>query len=688
MSKKFELHAPFVPTGDQPQAIEKLIASIQNHNKYQVLMGVTGSGKTFTVASVIEKLQMPTLVISHNKTLAAQLFGEFKQFFPNNAVEYFVSYYDYYQPEAYVPVTDTYIEKDADINEDIDRLRLRATTAILSRRDVVVVSSVSCIFGLGSPSDFKDLTVYIAVNNGPTRGSLLRRLVDIQYVREPIDFARGAFRARGDVVEIYPAYEDRIIRVEYWDEKPERITAINPITGELLETFEEIWIFPARHFVTSMENLKRATTVIKNELDERLEDLRANGKLLEAQRLEQRANYDIELMLEIGYCPGIENYSRHLANREPGSRPACLLDYFQGDFLVVVDESHVTLPQVRGMSHGDRQRKNTLVEYGFRLPSALDNRPLFFDEFMTMIPQQLYVSATPGDYEMELTHGEVVEQLIRPTGLVDPMLEVRPTRGQVENLWGEIKKRISIGERVLVTTLTKRMAEDLSEYFQSLNAKSKYLHSDVDAIERVEILRDLRLGNIEVLVGVNLLREGLDLPEVSLVAIMDADKQGFLRSYRSLIQIAGRAARHIAGTVLLYADTMTEAMAKTISETNRRRTMQMQYNEDHGIVPKSIKKSVQDIMLATAVADSREVSGEPIPEIPEYMSDLPTEGKIDEMMRLMKNAAKELNFEYAAFLRDQIKDLQKQLASPTDALSKKKTRQAPFKKMRNLGKIK
>ena len=683
--KKFKLHSPYKPTGDQPQAIEKLARGVLEGKKYQVLLGVTGSGKTFTIANVIERVQKPTLVISHNKTLAAQLFGEFKQFFPENAVEYFISYYDYYQPEAYIPETDTYIEKDADINDDIDRLRLRATSALLSRRDVIVVASVSAIFGLGSPRDFREMVVHIKVDEGPTRQELLRKLVDIHYVRNPVDFARGAFRARGDVVEIFPAYEEFIVRVEYWGEIPERIVKLDPLTGEVLEEVSEAWIYPARHFVSTRENLLRAVESIKKELNERLKELRSQGKLLEAERLEKRTLYDIEMMLEIGYCPGIENYSRHLSGRKPGERPACLLDYFPDDFLVIIDESHVTVPQIRGMQHGDRSRKLTLIEHGFRLPSCLDNRPLTFEEFEALCPQTIYVSATPGDYELQKTGGEVVEQLIRPTGLVDPKIEVRPTAGQVEDLWGEIKKRLAKNERVLVTTLTKRMAEDLADYFVSMGVKARYLHSEIDAIERVEILRDLRLGKIEVLVGVNLLREGLDLPEVSLVAIMDADREGFLRSYRSLIQIAGRAARHEAGTVILYADEITDSMRKAIEETERRRKIQEEYNRKHGITPKSIKKSVESIMLTTAVADARTDESRSREAIPEYVRELPVEGQIEELVRLMQQAAKELNFEYAAFLRDQIKELQKQLGSP-DVLKKKK-RRAPFRKLKRLNRF-
>ncbi|MCD6418909.1 excinuclease ABC subunit UvrB [bacterium] len=686
MSKKFKIHSEYAPTGDQPEAIDALVRGILEGRKYQVLLGVTGSGKTFTIANVIEQVQKPTLIISHNKTLAAQLFGEFKQFFPENAVEFFISYYDYYQPEAYIPESDTYIEKDADINEDIDRLRLRATSSILSRRDVIVVASVSCIYGLGSPKDFREMCVHIGVGEGPSRELLLRELVNIHYVRNPVDFYRGAFRARGDVVEIFPAYEEFVVRVEYWGDVPERISLIHPITGEVFDDVKDFWVYPARHFVVGRQTLRDAIKSIKEELAERLQELRSKGKLLEAQRLEQRTKFDIELMMEIGYCPGIENYSRHISGRKPGERPSCLLDYFPDDFLVVIDESHVTVPQLKGMYRGDRSRKETLIEYGFRLPSALDNRPLVYEEFESLCPQTIYVSATPGDFELELTGGEVVEQLIRPTGLVDPRIEVRSTKGQVENLWVEIKARIDKGERVLVTTLTKRMAEDLADYFSSLGAKSRYLHSEINAIERVEILRDLRLGNIEVLVGVNLLREGLDLPEVSLVAIMDADKRGFLRSHRSLIQIAGRAARHSAGTVILYADEITDAMRRAIEETDRRRKIQEEYNKKHNIVPKSIRKSVDSIILTTAVADARESEKESTEsKIPKYIDELPIEAKIDELIRLMKKSAKELDFEYAAYLRDQIKQFQEELNIPELRIGKKK-RRAPFRKRKKLGK--
>ncbi len=685
MSKKFKIHSDYLPTGDQPDAINALVEGVQSGKKYQVLLGVTGSGKTYTIANVIERVQKPTLVISHNKTLAAQLFGEFKQFFPENAVEFFISYYDYYQPEAYLPESDTYIEKDADINEDIDRLRLRATSSILSRRDVIVIASVSCIFGLGSPKDFRDLCAHIKVGEALSREYLLRELVNIHYVRNPIDFYRGAFRARGDVVEIYPAYEEFVVRVEYFGDIPEKISLIQPLTGEIISEVDEFYVYPARHFVMDRQTLLKAIDSIKEELTQRLDELQSKGRLLEAQRLEQRTKFDIEMMLEIGYCSGIENYSRHIAGRKPGERPSCLLDYFPDDFLVVIDESHVTVPQVKGMYLGDRSRKETLIDYGFRLPSALDNRPLLFDEFEKSCPQTIYDSATPGDFELERTGGEVVEQLIRPTGLVDPKIEVRKTKGQIENLWGEIKQRTDIGERVLVTTLTKRMAEDLAEYFSSLGAKSKYLHSEINTIERVEILRDLRLGNVEVLVGVNLLREGLDLPEVSLVAIMDADKRGFLRSHRSLIQISGRAARHSAGTVILYADEITDAMKTAIDETNRRRIIQEKYNREHNITPKSITKSVDSIMLTTTVADTREVEKEvQKPKIPKYIADLPIEGKIDELVRLMKKSAKELDFEYAAYLRDQIKQFQEELNIP-QLEGERKKRRAPFRKRRKVG---
>lgn len=688
MTHHFRLHSQFAPTGDQPQAIEKLVRGVLAGKKKQVLLGVTGSGKTFTIANVIEQVQKPTLVISHNKTLAAQLYGEFKQFFPENAVEYFISYYDYYQPEAYIPETDTYIEKDADINDDIDRLRLKATSSILSRRDVIVVASVSCIYGLGSPKDFRDMVVHIQAGKGPSRELLFRKLVDIHYVRNPFDFARGAFRAQGDVVEIYPAYEEYVVRVDYWGDTPDRIHLLKPVTGEIVEEVEDAWIYPARHFVSPRETILRAIKSIKEELAERLEFFRKQNRLLEAQRLEQRTNFDIELMLEIGYCPGIENYSRHLSGRAPGERPSCLLDYFPEDFLVVIDESHVTVPQLRGMYHGDRSRKKTLVEYGFRLPSCFDNRPLYFEEFESLCPQTIYVSATPGDYEIQEVSGEIVEQLVRPTGLVDPKIEVRPTKGQIEDLWSEIKKRIEKGERTIITTLTKRMAEDLAEYFTSLGAKAKYLHSELDAFERVEILRDLRLGNIDVVVGVNLLREGLDLPEVSLVAIMDADKEGFLRSYRSLIQISGRCARHESATVLLYADTMTNSMAEAIAETERRRKVQVEFNETHNIVPKGIKKSVEDILHTTTVADARETKETRMKyRVPDYLKGLPIPGQIDELIRIMREAAKSLDFEYAAFVRDQIRELREQLKLPYDPLETKKTRKAPFKKTKKIGRF-
>jgi len=685
MENKFKVHAPFEPKGDQPEAIQELVKGFLGDKTHQVLLGVTGSGKTYTVAKLIEKIQKPTLVMSHNKTLAAQLFGEFKQFFPDNAVEFFVSYYDYYQPEAYIPETDTYIEKDADINEDIDRLRLHATSSILSRKDVIVIASVSAIYGLGSPKDFRDMVAIVKVGSGPSRELLIHKLVDIHYVRNPIDFYRGSFRARGDVVEIYPAYEEYVIRIEYWEDVPERISLLNPVTGELLGKLGEVFIYPARHFVSSHANIKRAMNSIRKELTEYLEKLKSENKLLEAQRIEQRTLFDIELLLEVGFCPGIENYSRHLAGRKPGERPSCLMDYFPDDFLVVIDESHATLPQLRGMYHGDRSRKKTLLEYGFRLPSALDNRPLYFEEFESLCPQTLYLSATPGDFELEKVGGEIVELVVRPTGLVDPIIEVRSTKGQVENLWGEIKQRIDTNERVLVTTLTKRMAEDLADYFKSLGSKSRYLHSEIDVIERVEILRDLRLGNIEVLVGVNLLREGLDLPEVSLVAIMDADKEGFLRSKRSLIQISGRAARHKAGTVILYADRMTDSMIAAIAETDRRRKIQIEFNKKHNIKPVSIIKTVESIMLTTSVADEKLYKDEESDanRLPNYLSELPAVAKVDELIRLMKQAAKELNFEYAAFIRDQIMEIQKELNIRPETDGKKK-RRPPFKKLKRI----
>jgi len=649
----FQLESSFTPKGDQPKAIEALTEGLRKGKRFQTLLGVTGSGKTFTLANVIANYGRPTLVISHNKTLAAQLYGELKSFFPKNAVEYFISYYDYYQPEAYIPSTDTYIEKDTSINEEIDRLRLKATSSLMEREDVIIVASVSCIYGLGSPSDFRDLLCFIEKDVEIDRHSLLNRLIDIQYIRNDIDFHRGTFRVRGDVIEIFPAYEEFAYRVEMFGDTIERITKINPLTGEVLEERPRVAIYPAKHFVTTAPKLETAIQSIKKELEERLTYFRSQNKLLEAQRLETRTLYDIEMLEEVGYCPGIENYSRHLSGRAPGERPACLIDYFPKDFLLIIDESHVTIPQIQGMYNGDRSRKETLVEYGFRLPSALDNRPLKFHEFESLIHQVIFSSATPGDYELEKCKGEVVEQIVRPTGLLDPEVFVRPTQGQIDDLIGEIQKRVQLKERVLVTTLTKRMAEDLADYLSGLGIRVRYLHSEIEALDRVEIIRQLRLADFDVLVGINLLREGLDLPEVSLVAILDADKEGFLRSIRSLIQIAGRAARNVNGTVILYADTITESIRLFLEETKRRRRLQQEYNEKHGIVPKTIYKSVEEILSATAVADSiseKEISEEKF----QTLSPVEKEELIEELRRQMEIAAERLEFERAAELRDEI----------------------------------
>src|SRR5213594_3394098 len=592
------------PRGDQPAAVTALVAGVQQGHRQQTLLGVTGSGKTYTMAKVIEAVQRPTLVLAHNKTLAAQLYSEFREFFPNNAVRYFVSYYDYYQPEAYVPQTDLYISKDASINDEIDRLRHAATKALMERRDVVVVASVSCIFGLGRPEDYKEVMLLVRKGERRVREEILRRLVDIQYERNDIDFARGRFRVRGDVIEVHPSYEDWAVRIELFGDEVERIIELNPVSGEVLEEKSAIAIWPAKHWVTTDERLDRALRTIDEELRERLEWFKTQGKLLEAQRLEFRAKYDMELMREVGYCPGIENYSRHLDGRTPGERPGCLLDYFPKDFLMVIDESHVTVPQVHGMLEGDRARKKNLVDFGFRLPSAYDNRPLSWEEFDGLINQVVFVSATPSEYERQ-TSQQVVEQIVRPTGLVDPHVEVRPAKGQIDDLIAEIKTQAEKGERTLVTTLTKRMAEDLTAYLQEMGLKVHYLHSEIDTLARVQILKDLRLGTYDVLVGINLLREGLDLPEVSLVAILDADQEGFLRSDRSLIQTVGRAARHLSGRAILYADRVTGSMERALSEMNRRRAVQVAYNVEHCITPRSIVKSVGDIRFVTRVADAR-----------------------------------------------------------------------------------
>src|SRR5689334_16396765 len=663
MSAAFDLRAPFEPAGDQPRAIAELSAGLARGDRFQTLLGVTGSGKTMTMAHVIRNHARPTLVLSHNKTLAAQLYGELKSFFPNNAVEYFISYYDYYQPEAYVPSSDTYIEKDASINEDIDRLRLRATSSLMEREDVVIVSTVSAIYGLGDPIEYRERMVSLQKGQTIPRNDILRALVGIQYSRNDVAFERGTFRVRGDTVEILPAYEEQGVRVELWGDEIERISKINALTGETIAVLEKTAIYPAKHFITSRPTLERAIGVIRTELSERLEVLRRDGKLLEAQRLESRTHFDIEMMMEIGTCAGIENYSRHLSGRGAGERPACLFDYFPKDFLVVVDESHVTLPQVRGMYNGDRARKLTLVEYGFRLPSALDNRPLVFDEFLALTPRAVMVSATPAELELQLSEGVVVEQIIRPTGLLDPEIEVRPVRGQVDDLLNEIRIRERRGERVLVTTLTKRMAEDLTDYLQQMGVRVRYMHSDIDAIERMEIVRGLRLGEFDVLVGINLLREGLDMPEVSLVAILDADQEGFLRSDRSLIQTVGRAARHVGGRAIFYADRITGSMQRCIEETGRRREMQREHNEAHGIVPRGVEKSVEQVRFITRVADARaeregrEREARKVAEAAASYGEEDRATMIERLEREMREAAANLDFETAARLRDQLFEL-------------------------------
>ncbi|MED0659917.1 excinuclease ABC subunit UvrB [Bacillus smithii] len=654
MENRFELVSKYRPQGDQPKAIQQLVKGIREGKKHQTLLGATGTGKTFTISNVIKEVNKPTLVIAHNKTLAGQLYSEFKEFFPNNAVEYFVSYYDYYQPEAYVPQTDTYIEKDSSINDEIDKLRHSATSALFERRDVIIIASVSCIYGLGSPEEYRDLVVSLRVGMEMERDHLLRRLVDIQYERNDINFQRGTFRVRGDVVEIFPASRDEhCIRVEFFGDEIDRIREVNALTGEILGEREHVAIFPASHFVTREEKMKMAIRNIEIELEERLKELRDQGKLLEAQRLEQRTRYDLEMMREMGFCSGIENYSRHLALRPPGSTPYTLLDYFPDDFLIVVDESHVTLPQIRGMFNGDRARKQVLVDHGFRLPSALDNRPLTFEEFEKHINQIVYVSATPGPYEMEHCP-EMVEQIIRPTGLLDPTIDVRPIEGQIDDLLAEIQERTKRNERVLVTTLTKKMAEDLTDYLKEVGIKVQYLHSEVKTLERIEIVRDLRLGKFDVLVGINLLREGLDIPEVSLVAILDADKEGFLRSERSLIQTIGRAARNANGHVIMYADHITDSMEKAISETKRRRAIQEAYNKEHGITPKTIQKGIRDVIRATYAAEEKETY-EKSPK--KKLSAEEKNRLIASLETEMKEAAKALDFERAAQLRDAILEL-------------------------------
>jgi excinuclease ABC subunit B len=648
---RFDLELPFEPTGDQPSAIRALADGVLQGERWQTLLGVTGSGKTVTMAGVIQETGLPTLVMSHNKTLAAQLYGELKQFFPRNAVEYFISYYDYYQPEAYVPTTDTYIEKDASINEDIDRLRLRATSSLMERSDVIVVASVSAIYGLGDPSSYRSQMLTLEVGQEIGRRDILAGLVQIQYGRNDLDFRRGTFRVRGDVIEVLPAYAEQAVRIELYGDEVERITKIDPLTGKAIASLQRTAVFPATHYAVDPARLERAIDGILTELEIRLMDLRTDGRLLEAQRLEQRTRFDVEMLREIGVCQGIENYSRYFDGREPGERPYCLLDYFPKDFLVIVDESHVSVPQIGAMYKGDRSRKTTLVEYGFRLPSALDNRPLEFQEWEAVVPSVIFTSATPGDYELRRSEGVVVEQLIRPTGLLDPGVEIRPVAGQVDDLLEEIRLRTARSERILVTTLTKRMAEDLSEYLAARGVRVRYLHSDIHTIERVEILRELRLGVFDVLVGINLLREGLDLPEVSLVAILDADKEGFLRSETSLIQTIGRAARHSAGLAVMYADRITGSMQRAIAETDRRREVQVEYNAKHGIVPRSIVKSVEQIRFTTSVADAR-VAEAPRPG-DRYSGVDPAE-LAHQLENEMKEAAQALDFERAARLRDEL----------------------------------
>ena len=651
---QFEIVSDFGMTGDQPQAVERLVGGLNKGFKHQTLLGVTGSGKTFTMANAIERVQKPTLVMCHNKTLAAQLCTEFKEFFPNNAVEYFVSYYDYYQPEAYVPRTDTYIEKEVDINEEIDKLRHAATRALFERRDVLIVASVSCIYGLGSPEEYHSFVCSLKRGNSYRRDKLLRQLVDMQYERNDIDFTRGRFRIRGDTLEIQPAYEEMALRVEFFGDEIERIIEIETLTGELLKELDSVDIYPAKHFVTSYDKVMRAIESIKQELEERLRELRQQGKILEAARLETRTNYDIEMLREAGYCTGVENYSRHLSGRAPGSPPWTLLDYFPDDFQLFIDESHMTLPQVRGMYHGDRSRKETLVEYGFRLPSALDNRPLNFPEFEERINQVIYVSATPADYEYAHSQ-QVAEQLVRPTGLLEPTVEVKPTEGQIDDLLDQIKTRVDKGERCLVTTLTKRMAEELADYLIETEIKTHYLHSEIQTLERVEILRDLRLGVYDVVVGINLLREGLDLPEVSLVAILDADKEGFLRSEGALIQTMGRAARHIDGHVIMYADSVTNSMAAATEETRRRRQIQETYNKEHNITPQGIRKAIRDITERVRVVAETRTPYVATPAGKEDVARL-----IKELKAQMKTAARNLEFEKAALVRDRIIELRKE----------------------------
>ncbi|MBP0001194.1 MAG: excinuclease ABC subunit UvrB [Cyanobacteria bacterium SID2] len=659
----FHLEAPFPPTGDQPQAIDQLTKSLNTGNRFQTLLGATGTGKTYTIANVIANIGKPTLVLAHNKTLAAQLCNELRSFFPHNAVEYFISYYDYYQPEAYIPVTDTYIEKTASINEEIDMLRHSATRSLFERRDVIVVASISCIYGLGIPSEYLKASIPLEVGREIDPRQVLRDLVSVQYTRNDLDMGRSKFRVKGDVLEIGPAYEDRVVRVEFFGDEIDAIRYIDPVTGQVLQSVDALRIYPARHFVTPEERLEVACHDIRAELEVRLEQLNQQGKLLEAQRLEQRTRYDLEMLAEVGYTNGVENYSRHLAGRQAGEPPECLVDYFPEDWLLVVDESHVTVPQIRGMYNGDRSRKQVLIEHGFRLPSAADNRPLKAEEFWAKVKQCTFVSATPGDWEFEQSEQHVVEQIVRPTGVVDPEIFVRPTDGQVDDLLGEIRDRIALSERVLVTTLTKRMAEDLTEYFQERSVRVRYLHSDINSIERIEILQALRKGEFDVLIGVNLLREGLDLPEVSLVAILDADKEGFLRAERSLVQTIGRAARHVRGQAILYADNLTKSMAKAISETERRRKIQLEYNRTHNITPKPVVKPIDNSILAF-LEISRRLNAQQLEDAYEQSDEIPLEQipeLIQQLESQMQEAAQQLEFEEAAKLRDRIKHLRDRL---------------------------
>ena len=661
---ELKINSQFSVTDDQRRAMSDLVAGLERKEKWQTLLGVTGSGKTFTMANIIQEVQRPTLVISHNKTLAAQLYGEFRNLFPDNSVEFFISYYDYYQPEAYLPVTDTYIEKDSSVNEEIDKLRLKATESLLTRDDVIVVSSVSCIYGIGSPTEYQNKVVQINQGEKIETRKLFRELVEIFYVRSDAVFERGRFRVRGDVIEIYPAYEDQAVRIELFGNDVESIRFFNPISGEITRSVENLFVYPAKHFVTDESSLGDIIDSIRDELAERLEKLRSDNKLLEAQRLEQRTNFDLEMMLEVGYCSGIENYSRYFAGRKSGQRPYTLIDYFPDNFLMFLDESHVTLPQIQGMYHGDRSRKETLVEYGFRLPSALDNRPLKYEEFEKCVNQTIFVSATPSDREHAYTGGSVVEQITRPTGLLDPKVDVRSTDGQIDDLIGEIRARVKRKERILVITLTKRMSEDLTDYFMGMNLRVRYLHSEIASLERVKILRDLRLGEFDVLVGINLLREGLDLPEVSLVAVLDADKEGFLRSERSLMQVAGRASRNVNGKVIFYADKVTKSMEKVIGETNRRRKIQKAYNEEHQITPTTIYKSMDDVILTTSVADAvKETDHIEYGKKGDWFDTLDKGAALDMMKNEMLEAAENLKFEKAARLRDEIKKLRKELVT-------------------------